>query len=109
MKNRILLICAAFLLAGAVSHAATAAENWENNCAKCHGADGKGKTKIGKKLGIKDYTDPQVQAKMTDEDMTKAITNGISENGKEKMKAFKGELSDQEITDLVAYIRKFKA
>ena len=31
-------------------YAATAADNWDNNCAKCHGADGSGNTRIGKKL-----------------------------------------------------------
>jgi mono/diheme cytochrome c family protein len=40
--------------------------------------------------------------------LTKAITDGVFDAGKEKMKAFKGELSAAEITDLVAYIRKFK-
>ncbi len=30
----------------------------------------------------------------------------MDDAGKEKMKAFKDELSDAEITDLVAYIRK---
>src|SRR5476649_2266937 len=99
----------AFLLAAALSHAAPATENWENNCTKCHGADGKGQTKVGKKLNLKDYTDAKVQAEMKDADMVKAITDGITDNGKEKMKAFKDELSADEIKDLVAYVRKFKA
>jgi cytochrome c6 len=95
-------------LAAGIGYAATAAENWENSCAKCHGADGTGSTKIGKKLKLKDYTDAKVQADLKDEDMVKAITNGVSEGGKEKMKTFKGDLSDPEIKDLVAYIRKMK-
>jgi mono/diheme cytochrome c family protein len=41
--------------------------------------------------------------------MVKAITDGVFEGGKEKMKAFKGDLSAAEVKDLVAYIRKFKA
>jgi cytochrome c6 len=111
MKNTTKLIAlgAAFGLATALSQAAPAAENWENQCAKCHGADGKGQTKVGKKLNLKDYTDAKVQAAMKDEDMIKATTDGVSEGGKEKMKSFKGELSAAEIKDLVAYIRKFKA
>jgi len=99
----------AFLLASALSHAAPAAENWENNCTKCHGADGKGETKIGKKLNLKDYTNAKVQAELKDEDMVKAITDGVFEKEKERMKSFKGELSADEIKDLVAYVRKFKA
>src|SRR3954451_54105 len=88
--------------------AAPVAENWENHCAKCHGADGKGQTKAGKKLNLKDYTDAKVQADMKDDAMAKAITDGVTADGKEKMKAFKDELSADEIKDLVAYVRKFK-
>jgi cytochrome c6 len=98
-----------FLLAAALSHAASAADNWENNCTKCHGADGKGQTKVGKKLNLKDYSDAKVQAELKDADMIKAITDGVFEKEKEKMKAYKAELSADEIKDLVAYVRKFKS
>jgi cytochrome c6 len=99
-----------FLVAAALSYAAPAAENWENNCTKCHGADGKGLTKVGKKLSLKDYTDAKVQAELKDADMAKVIAEGVKDkNGKEKMKAYAPALSSAEITDLVAYIRKFKA
>ena len=110
MKNttKIIAISLAFAGAATLSHAAPASENWENLCAKCHGADGKGQTKVGKKLGIKDYTDAKVQAELKDEDMAKAITDGVKENGKEKMKPFK-DLTPAEVTDLVGYVRKLKA
>ena len=35
---------------------------WKGKCAACHGADGKGQTDQGKKLGVKDYTAPEWQA-----------------------------------------------
>ena len=89
-------------------YAATAADNWDNNCAKCHGADGSGNTKMGKKLKLKDYTDAKVQADLKDADMFKAIKEGVTADGKERMKAFKDDLTDAEITDLVAYIRQMK-
>lgn len=110
MKNvtKIIVISAAFAGIAALSQAATAGENWENLCARCHGADGKGQTKVGKKLNLKDYTDAKVQAEMKDADMAKAISDGVTEGGKEKMKAFK-DLTPAEVTDLVAHIRKFKA
>ncbi len=111
MKNRTRLATASLvLLSGTVlGHAAPVTENWENHCTKCHGDDGKGQTKAGKKLQLKDYTDAKVQSEMTDEDMLKAITEGINDKaGKEKMKAFKDELSSDEIKELVAYIRKMK-
>ena len=109
LPTTLLLATLTFTASATIGIAATAAENWDNNCAKCHGADGKGQTKVGKKLNLKDYTDAAVQAKMTDEEMTKAITEGIKADGKEKMKAFKEEISDAEIKDLVAFVRKFKA
>ena len=112
MKNRLLLLTVSLgLLSGAAAvYAAPVSENWENHCTKCHGDDGKGQTKAGKKLQLKDYTDAKVQAEMKDDDMIKAIAEGINDKaGKEKMKAYKAELSGEEIKDLVAYVRKFKA
>lgn len=109
-SSKITAACVAFVLAGAISHAAPVAENWENHCAKCHGADGKGQTKAGKKLNAKDYTDAKVQAEMKDADMIKATADGVNDKaGKERMKAYKDELSADEIKALVAHIRKFKA
>lgn len=103
------LLVLPLLLLGAALVAAPVAENWENHCAKCHGADGKGQTKAGKKLSVKDYTDAKVQAEMKDEEMIKATAEGVNDKaGKEKMKAYKDELSSDEIKELVAYIRKFK-
>ena|ERR1035437_977431 len=108
--TKIALISLALPLAASLGYAASASDNWENDCASCHGADGKAATKTGKKLKIRDYTDAKVQAELKDEDMSKAITDGIKgDNGKEKMKAFKDELSAGEIKDLVDFIRKFKA
>jgi cytochrome c553 len=104
-----LLSALVFAAGAAVSVAAPAAENWENHCTKCHGADGKGQTKAGKKLNLKDYTEAKVQGEMKDADMTKAIADGVFEKEKEKMKSYKSELSADEIKDLVAYVRKFKA
>lgn len=109
MQTKIIAASVAFLLGSALSFAAPAAENWENHCAKCHGADGKGQTKVGKKLKLKDYTDAAVQAAMTDEEIIKVTTEGVIVDGKEKMKAFKDELSADEIKDFVAFIRAFKA
>lgn len=112
MKNISKLALASVILAFTVGgvYAASASENWENSCASCHGADGKGQTKQGKKLKVKDYTDAKVQAELKDEEMVKDILEGVKgENGKERMKSFKEELSEQDAKDLVAYIRQFKA
>jgi cytochrome c553 len=112
MKSTSKIILAGLALVGVTlaSQAAPASENWENYCQKCHGADGKGQTKTGRKLNVKDYTDGAVQAEMKDDEMAKVISDGATDkNGKERMKAFKDDLSSDEINDLVAFIRKFKA
>jgi mono/diheme cytochrome c family protein len=107
--KKLMIVTVALLIAGAVSvRAADAKENWEKNCAKCHGADGKGKTKMGEKLGIKDYTDAKVQDEMKDDAMTKAIKEGVKDGDKTKMKGFGDVLSDDEIKALVKMVREFK-
>ena len=89
-------------------YAGDVTENWNKSCAKCHGADGKGQTKMGQKLGIKDYTDAKVQAEMKDDAATKAIKEGVKDKeGKTQMKAAEG-LTDIDVKALVTYIRTFK-
>jgi mono/diheme cytochrome c family protein len=107
--KKLMVIGVALLIAGAVSvRAADAKENWEKNCTKCHGADGKGKTKMGEKLGMKDYTDAKVQEALKDDAMAKAIKEGVKDGDKTKMKGFGDVLSDDEIKALVKYVRDFK-
>ncbi len=107
MKIAKLLIVTSMLAAAAAASAADVKENWEKHCLKCHGADGKGDTKMGKKVGVKDYTDPKVQAEMKDDKMVKSVKEGIKEGDKTKMKPAEN-LSDEEIKALVAYVRVFK-
>ena len=83
-------------------------ENWEKQCAKCHGPDGKGDTKMGQKLGIKNLTDAKIQSEFTDEKAFKSIKEGVKDNdGKVKMKPAEG-LSDDDIKSLVAQVRTLK-
>lgn len=87
--------------------AAAPKENWDKACTKCHGPDGKGATKIGKILGIQDFTDAQYQTSLKDEAMIKAIKEGIKDGDKTKMKPAEG-LNEQEIKALVNFVRAFK-
>ena len=96
--------CAAMVI---TASAAEVKENWEKGCAKCHGPDGKGDTKMGKKLEIKDFTDAKYQDSLKDDAMLKAIKEGVKDGDKTRMKAAEG-LSDEEMKALVAYVRKFK-
>src|SRR3954469_11191173 len=106
MKH-IALITLCLLAAAANVRAADVKENWDKQCAKCHGPDGKGDTKMGKKLEVKDYTDAKVQATMKDDEMAKIIKQGKKDGDKTKMKAFT-DLSDSDIKALVAHVRSFK-
>lgn len=102
-----LLTLVGVLLAAAVAHAGPG-ETFNKTCAKCHGEDGKGQTKVGQKLGCRDYTDAKVQADLKDEAATKAIKEGLkSPEDKTLMKPF-DTLSDDEVKALVAYVRGLK-
>ena len=81
-----------------IAAAQSAADTFKAKCAMCHGADGSGKAAMGTKpLGSADIQ------KMSDADLNAAITNG-----KGKMPAYKGKLTDAQIGDLVKFIRTLK-
>jgi len=107
--KKLLIFTITMLAAGALTaSAADAKENYEKACAKCHGKEGKGDTKMGQKLGAKDYTDAKVQAAMKDAEAFKAIKEGLKDKeGKTLMKPFE-DLSDADIKALVTYMRTFK-
>ena len=108
MKKMILLAAMFGLAAALTAKGAEAKENWETQCAKCHGAEGKGDTKMGAKLGCKDFTDAKVQGEIKDDVAFKAIKEGMkSDDGKTLMKPF-DQLSDEEIKALVAYVHTLK-
>lgn len=106
--SRLLLAAVLLSLAATGSLRADTAENWGKHCASCHGKDGKGETKAGKKAGAKDQTDAAYQAKLTDDQAFKSIKEGMKEGDKDKMKPFADKLSDAEIKALVAHVRTFK-
>ena len=106
--KKLIVLSLLFVAAGTLSlRAADAKELWAKNCAKCHGEDGQGHTKMGEKLGVKNYTDPKVQDAVKDEQMAKAIKEGVKEGDRTKMKGFT-DFSDDEVKALVAHIRSFK-
>src|SRR5437764_11463266 len=108
MKKLLPLLVAVLAIPAISARAADAKALYAKDCAKCHGADGKGETKMGKKLGAKDYTDPKVQAEMKDDAAFKATKDGLKDkDGKVVMKPAEG-ISDDDIKALVAYMRSFK-
>ena len=67
-------------------------------CKKCHGADGKAQTKMGKK-----YEMEPIPGKMTKDKVLKVVKNGKANT---KMKAFKDKLSAEEIDAVAAFVMK---
>jgi cytochrome c553 len=108
MKKILILATVVGFAATITALAGDAKETWDKTCTKCHGPDGKGDTKMGQKLGIKDYTDPKVQAAFTDDEAFKALKEGLKDaEGKTRMKPAEG-LTDDEIKTLVQHVRSFK-
>jgi mono/diheme cytochrome c family protein len=105
-----ILLFAAFAtslsLAAISARAADAAANWTANCASCHGADGAGHTKAGRKLGAKDLTNASNQKAFTDDQGFTALKEGLKDaNGKVQMQPVGDKLSDDEIKALMTYVR----
>ena len=71
-------------------------------CAVCHGKDGKGMASW-KAKGQPDFTDSHFQSSISDQQISDAIHNGKGRY----MPAFKGKLSDEQISALVAQVRAF--
>ena len=81
---------------------AAARANYAKNCEACHGESGTGGLV---KVDNKQIKVPSLKAehamKHTDEKITKMITNG-----EEEMPSFKAKMSQQEIADMVRFVRK---
>ncbi len=75
---------------------------YKTKCQICHGADGKGDTPAGKKIGAKDLHSPEV-AKLSDAQLFEIV-----KKGKEKMPSYDGKLTDDQIKTLVKYVRSLK-
>ena len=78
----------------------SAAELFQANCARCHGEDGGGDTFIGHKWNIPDLrSDPK---RMSDAEIVSTISNGRNQ----RMPAWQGKLTPEEIAKLAGYIRE---
>lgn len=83
---------------------------YDQLCANCHGTTGKGDGPTGAALDPqpRDMTDPEWQESTSDEKIAKVIQDGGAASGLSPlMPPFGGSLSDQDVENLVAYIRSF--
>jgi mono/diheme cytochrome c family protein len=100
IRGLMLAIMAAGVALWSAPAAADAAATYKSKCAMCHGADGKGDTPVGKKMGAHDFASPEVQ-KQSDAEL-----EAVTAKGKNKMPAYEKSLKEAEIKELVAYIRQ---
>lgn len=77
------------------------ATTFKSKCIVCHGADGSGNTPLGKQLQAANLHSKDVQ-KMSDAELRKIVHDGQA-----NMPAFADQLSDEEITQVVKYVRQF--
>jgi len=107
MKKSMIIAAAIFAMAAVTASAQDAKALYEKSCQKCHGADGKGDSMMGKRAGCKDYTDPKVQDALKDDVAFKSIKEGLKKDDKVLMSPVTG-LTDDQIKDVVKYMRTFK-
>jgi mono/diheme cytochrome c family protein len=109
MKNKIkLALVAAFSVASAVivlihsaptaaapsDEAASPRTLYVQNCARCHGSNGKAETALGRKLDAADLTGGRSIAGIT----------RIVKSGKGKMLSFRKRLTAKQIADIAGYV-----
>ena len=82
--------------------AQSAADNYKSKCAMCHAVDGSANTPAGKAMQTPPLSAPSF-AKASDAELF-----AIIKNGKAKMPAYAGKLTDEQIKELVTFMRSLK-
>jgi mono/diheme cytochrome c family protein len=82
-------------------------ELFNRNCARCHGADGRGDTPLGHRYKAPDFTDAEWWKKNVGISNTRTLRSIVT-RGKAGMPAFGKKLSSSEINLLVNRVRSFK-
>lgn len=102
MKIRAGLMVATMLAATAASIGfaqSSGADTYKAKCQSCHGAEGTPNPGIAKMMGVKPASDPSVKS------LSEATMIADTANGKGKMPAFKGKITDAQIKESVDYFR----
>ncbi|MBN50595.1 MAG: cytochrome C class I [Spongiibacteraceae bacterium] len=82
---------------------------YRNYCTQCHGVTGDGKGVNIPDMAVlpRDHTDTSEMSARTDAELTKAIKHGgKAVNKSVLMPAWEGNLNDQQVANLVAYLRE---
>lgn len=97
-----LLLCAGLVSAGEdAKPAVDGGALFKTKCVSCHGKDAKGNPNLAKMFKLADPAVMNLTAtKKTDADLAKVVLAG-----RNKMPAFKGKLTDEEISAVIGYVR----
>jgi cytochrome c6 len=93
------MILLAASIAAPVFAQSAGADTYKSKCAMCHGPDGTAATPMGKMMKIPSFKDPAVAKD------SEATLIAITKNGKGKMPAYNGKLTDAQIKEVVSFIR----
>ena len=80
---------------------------FRNNCARCHGVDGRGDTPLGHTYNTPNLTDPEWWRKNARITSTASLVSIVS-RGKGGMPAFGKKLRRNDIRALVNHVRRFR-
>jgi mono/diheme cytochrome c family protein len=96
---RISIVLACTTAAMSAYAAPPVAAVYKTNCAPCHGVVGDANTAAGKAFKVPSFSSDAVLKESDSEMLT------IAKNGKGKMPAWHDKLTDEQLHELVAYIR----
>jgi len=96
-------VAAGMLLIASVAGPAFAQEsgaaNYKAKCVMCHGADGLATSPVAKSMKVLSFKAPEM-VKASDAQLVASV-----KNGKGKMPAYHGRLTDEEIKGVISYVR----
>jgi mono/diheme cytochrome c family protein len=98
-SKRIVILCLAAALVTPAFAQSSGADIYKAKCLMCHGPDGLANNPAGKALKAVSFKDPAV-IKASDAELFAAV-----KNGKGKMPAENGKLTDAQIKEVIQYVR----
>jgi cytochrome c6 len=98
----IVLFCVPVVVHSKKDNPAKGAQLFQQLCIGCHGPDGRAQSDMGKKVQAADLTSAVVQ------DQSDSQLLHVIRNGRGKMPAWGDKLSDEDLHDLLSYVRQFR-
>lgn len=101
------MICALASQGQAAADPEAGKQLYQTRCAPCHGADGKAQTPLAKALKPtpRDHTDGAYMNALSNEHLAQVIKKGGTAVGKSPIMPPQADLNDQQIQDIVTFLR----